>query len=138
MSIEDVIKKLNRNRKLYGDPDAVDYNKIVTNSDKRFLFTNDNVEEDIKNYFINDPDVWHFPAKNIFVRICLSVYIVDTFSLPFNSVISDSRILPYEDKFINNDFDIINFFNKIDLSIDYIKQSYGYKKTLEVFGYLYK
>ena len=64
------------NMQTKGLPEMINKNNL----DNRFGLSNDNMISDARDYFREDPLVWHFPAKNYFVRICLAYYVSKKFN----------------------------------------------------------
>lgn len=120
------------NMKAKGTPRLVNKDYL----DSGFEFSNTNIVNDAKGYFIKDPDMWRFPAKNYFVRICLAYYVADKYKENMYDLMNDEGLLPYDDAYSPlYDFDKETYDKIID-GID-IKNSFGYRKTIDVFGYLH-
>lgn len=110
------------------------------NLDKtQFIETKNNLVNDIVSYFYKDPDIWKLPAKNYFLRICLALYCSIKFNKDFYECLDTNDILPYNDLF-TRPYNIDKYiYDSIlsEISINKIVNSYGYKKTIEIMGYLY-
>lgn len=126
------------NMRTLGAPDLVDKNCL---GDAFFYDDNkDHIVEYAIRYFSEEPKQWSMPAKNYFVRICLSHYLSKKFNYDFKKLMDTNKILPYDDQFSpiysrgKEIYDRILFVFK---DIPYWKEP-GYLKTIEVFEYLYK
>lgn len=134
-SLETKIKNMRYNLKVYDKPELINAFDLP---EEKFMIDEDreHIVRDVINYFKQDPKVWSLPAKNIFVRICLAYYL-DKHN--FVHLLNTDSILPYEDNFslcYSQDQEI---YDKIitQIDIDRMEELPGYKKTIEVFGYLY-
>lgn len=128
--------RLARNIKLYGTPDLVNYNVVVSAEDCKFNYTDRNILRDIFQYFSDrDRDSWNFPAKNYFVRYCISIYISTLYRLNFWDVVQWDWLIPYDDKFIDKSRLLV--YSRLINPIK-VRTSPGYLKTIEIFKYLYQ
>lgn len=92
------------------------------------------------SYFDEEPEKWSMPAKNYFVRICLAYYISKRFEYDFMQLLDDDDILPYDDRFAPVYSKDRETYDRILAALKdhpYWEEP-GYKKTIEVFGYLYQ
>lgn len=121
------------NLKAYGPPKLVNAKSL---DESRFRFTTENIIGDAISYFEKDPDVWSFPAKNYFVRICIAKALADN-DKEFYELLSDSSILPYDDRYSKPYDEDKETYDAIINAVDDIQASFGYKGTWKVFGYLY-
>lgn len=127
-TIDDIKIKLNRNSTLYGLPKLI--NIHIHDS---YMYTKRHMLHTIQSYFYKDPFLWEFPAKNYFVKLCISFYLQDKYDMNPYDTFKDSHIIPYKDLFIKKySLRVLKCFDKEEY-----KKSYGYYKTMEIFGYLY-
>lgn len=134
MKLKTIINNLNYNLKVYGPPKLIDYNNLSNN-----FIVNNNKNDIIKNaigYFYNDPVKWELPAKNYFVRICLACYLSN--DLTMYDLLNCNEILPYDDKYSKTYQEDKEIYNAILNKVDNIKTTPGYKKTTDIFKYLYQ
>ncbi len=128
-------KRLEYNLKVYGAPKLVNAEHL---DETKFRYTTENIAETAASYFKADPEVWEFPAKNYFVRMCLAWYLSDTADEYFD-LMNDNFILPYDDRYSKTYDEDKETYDKIfDLAGDDMEFTPGYLKTIEIFGYLYE
>lgn len=135
MKIETIIKLKNINLNIFGAPRLIN----IKNLDNNFIISYENISQKVISYFYNDPKKWELPAKNYFVRICLAKYINIKFpEIDFIGILNNDDILPYDDKFSLPYKKNKKLYDNILNNIYQIEKTSGYKKTIEIFGYLYE
>lgn len=127
------IKNLQFNMKAIGLPKLINKDSL----DDRFVIDNFNIVGNTRSYFYQDPRIWSLPAKNYFVRICLAYYVSKKFDCDIYDLMNDPTLLPYDDMYSPIYKSDKETYDRIIGGID-IEKSYGYKKSIEVFGYLYE
>lgn len=128
-------RRLAYNLKAYGAPKLVNAEKL---DESKFKFNLNDIAETAASYFCADPDVWEFPAKNYFVRICIA-YALAGNGNEFFDLLDDNSILPYDDRYSKPYSEDKSTYQRILHNIiDHIEEYPGYKKTMEIFGYLYE
>lgn len=133
MNKNKIKKRLEYNLKAYGAPKLVNAEHL---DETKFRYTTENIAETAVSYFKADPEIWEFPAKNYFVRICLAYHLSDTADEYFD-LLNDNSILPYDDRYSKTYSEDPETYDKIfDLAGDF-EFTPGYAKTIEIFGYLY-
>lgn len=123
------------NLKAYGPPKLVNAEKL---DESKFRFNTDDIAKTATSYFYADPDVWEFPAKNYFVRICIAYALADNGN-EFFKLLDDNSILPYDDRYSKPySKDKSTYQRILHNTINHMEEYHGYKKTMEIFGYLYE
>lgn len=115
-------------------PDMI--NQYTIKQEHKFLFDDQDIINPARSYFYKDPKIWKLPAKNYFVRICLAFYVAELYKLNPFILMNYNEILPYEDIYSKRYNEDKNTYDAIMNNVD-ITNSYGYRKTIEIFGYLY-
>ena len=138
MTKNKIKKRLAYNLKVYGAPKLVNAEDL---DESRFRYTTENIAETAISYFYADPEVWEFPAKNFFVRVCIAYALADT-AKEFYELMDDNEILPYDDRY-SMPYSFAATRRIYDQILDAvmtedIENLPGYKKTMEIFGYLYE
>ena len=129
-----IYKLLQKNIKEKGLPELI--NRYTVKQERKFLLDEEDIIKPARSYFYNDPKIWKLPAKNYFVRICIAYYISHLYNFNFYQVLDNNKILPYEDIYSVPYQEDKDTYDCIIKDID-IPQTYGYKKTIDIFGYLY-
>ena len=133
MKLTNIINNLKYNIKVYGTPKLINYNNLsdnfIVNYDK------DSIIENAISYFYEDPIKWELPAKNYFVRICLAYYLSKDLSV--KELLNFNEILPYDDKYSLKYDQEPHLYDLILSNLSKVKFLPGYKKTIDIFGYLY-
>jgi len=111
-------------------------NRYTIKQEHKFLIDDQDIIKPARSYFDKDPKIWKLPAKNYFVRICLAFYIAELYNIDPFVLMDYNEILPYEDIYSKRYSEDKNTYDTIINNIDIIN-SYGYHKTIEIFGYLY-
>ena len=135
MKLETITKLKDLNLNIFGAPRLIN----IENLDDNFIISYENIPQKVISYFYNDPEKWELPAKNYFVRICLAKYLSKKFhGIKFIEALNNNDILPYDDKFSLPYQESKELYDNIINSTYQIEETEGYKKTLEIFGYLYE
>lgn len=125
------------NQSIFGCPALIDKNNL----DDNFYYDSNNkaIVNLAISYFDNELEFWSVPAKNYFVRICLACHLSECGYGDFYDLLNDNDILPYDDNFSPPYIADKESYDKIIGAIkkETIKNRYGYKKTIEIFQYLY-
>lgn len=133
MNLQAIKNNLRYNLRVYGSPKLINCenldNNFIVNYDK------DSIIKNTISYFYEDPVRWELPAKNYFVRICLAYYLSDT--LTVKELLNHNEILPYDDKYSLKYDQDPSLYDLILNNLNDVKNLPGYKKTIDIFGYLY-
>ena len=127
-------ERLTYNLRTYGAPKLVNAESL---DESRFRYTTDNIISTAVSYFKKDPDVWEFPAKNYFVRICIAHALAGD-EKEFYELLDDNSILPYDDRYSKPYSEAKGIYDAIIGSVEDMGATPGYRKTMEIFGYLYE
>lgn len=141
ISLKRIKKILDYNMKVQGLPKLVDKDHLP----KHFLYRKENIVEDVLLYFQEEPEVWHLPAKNYFVRICLALYLKEKY-FPneggdmLKTFLNCNELLPYDDQISPIYLQDEETYGKIlkDVFQQELDNAAGYQKTIDVFGKYYE
>ena len=130
-------KILEYNLKVQEEPELINKDNLPLD----FNIAQDFLIEDIESYFFREPEHWHLPAKNYFVRICIALYVQDYFS-SIQEALNQDWLLPYDDKYSNKySLDKELYDAVLDRIHSFIKVPWlmsGYNKTMDIFGKYYE